>query len=105
MLLDKETSLPPSYTDAQANSDDASFDHLLRYPGTSFPHTTFSSSFRTPLVLPNHVKGHLNLLAAFYGLRLAVQRLEGTDLPEEVSTLYATERWAWFVTLAVERFD
>ncbi|ESK84525.1 hypothetical protein Moror_6144 [Moniliophthora roreri MCA 2997] len=59
--------------------------------------------FTASLVAISRIKVHLNLLHAFAGLKTRVKRLEGHGLqaiPEGED-----QRWAWFVGLAVERFE
>ncbi|KAG1754857.1 uncharacterized protein EDB91DRAFT_256714 [Suillus paluster] len=57
-----------------------------------------------PLVLPAQLMGHLKLLNAFFAMR---QRVEEGDVhfPDLARQMSPEKRWAWFVTLAVERFE
>ncbi|KAI0792057.1 hypothetical protein C8Q75DRAFT_805098 [Abortiporus biennis] len=60
-----------------------------------------------PLVQINELKGHLSLLKAFKSLRTAVEEAALDLLPKVVQQLRLDKerRWAWFVSLAVERFQ
>jgi hypothetical protein len=75
-------------------------------PPYTFP-TSFTIGTKTtvgPLVTPDQLKGHLNLLRAFAALRERVEKsndglgssLSANDTPGEC-------KWARFVALAVER--
>ncbi|OSX64414.1 hypothetical protein POSPLADRAFT_1032777 [Postia placenta MAD-698-R-SB12] len=48
---------------------------------------------------------HLRLLGAFKALRSTVEENLGAQLPDTVAGLDAAQRWAWFVGLAVDRFE
>ncbi|KAF8816811.1 hypothetical protein BYT27DRAFT_7270509 [Phlegmacium glaucopus] len=69
--------------------------------------TQFNIGFgrtQEPLVNISQVKGHLALLHAFTKLRKQVERLQvRKSIPQMLADL--ERRWAWFVALAVERFD
>jgi hypothetical protein len=69
------------------------------------PQYTFPASFnvgtrldRRPFVDSAQVKGHLALLHLFALLRSQIDELNATVLLEDKD-----RRWAWFVSLAVER--
>ena len=62
-----------------------------------------SQSLSTPLVHVNELKAHLCLLRAFKTLRTTVEAGDVTDWPETVQMLDRRQRWAWFVSLAVDR--
>jgi len=74
--------------------------------------STFSSTFtignkqmQAPLVTPDQLKGHLGLLRLFQGLREIVEAGEDDRLPAWSTQMERERRWAWFVALAVERFE
>ncbi|KAA1466623.1 hypothetical protein DENSPDRAFT_46315 [Dentipellis sp. KUC8613] len=79
-------------------------DALSELP-TTFRWQIGASTLREPLVQMDHLKCHLNLLRAFHLLREQVEA--GTDerLPASARAMEKDQRWAWFVGLAVERFD
>lgn len=52
-----------------------------------------------------YLKAHLRLLGAFNALRATVEENLGAQLPDTVAGLDAAQRWAWFVGLAVDRFE
>ena len=56
-----------------------------------------------PLVQAQHLKGHLTLLSAFDTLRNNVESGDLSRFPPNVHAMDAETRWAWFVSLAVER--
>ncbi|KAG6369623.1 hypothetical protein JVT61DRAFT_14192 [Boletus reticuloceps] len=58
-----------------------------------------------PLVSPEHVKGHIRLLRAFYNLRITVEDCKDRRIPEYAAKMDKDTRWRWFVHLAVERFE
>lgn len=68
-------------------------------------HQIGAKTLATPLVTAPYAKAHLRLLAAFKALRTAVEDNAGARLPEMVAGLDAARRWAWFVGLAVDRFE
>ncbi|EPT03017.1 hypothetical protein FOMPIDRAFT_1117270, partial [Fomitopsis schrenkii] len=57
------------------------------------------------LVSVESIKAHLGLLAAFKRLRQRVESCPDEDLPDIAQFLDGPQRWAWFVGLAVERFQ
>ncbi|KAH0840381.1 hypothetical protein J3R83DRAFT_1413 [Lanmaoa asiatica] len=57
-----------------------------------------------PLVSPEHVKGHLRLLRAFYNLRITVEDCKDRRIPGYAMQMDRDARWRWFVHLAVERY-
>ncbi|TFY79965.1 hypothetical protein EWM64_g4047 [Hericium alpestre] len=60
---------------------------------------------KATLVDPEDVKVHLGLLRAFWELRQTVEVRLDARFPPFARTMHPEQRWAWFVTLAVERFD
>ncbi|TFK46966.1 hypothetical protein OE88DRAFT_1637188 [Heliocybe sulcata] len=58
-----------------------------------------------PFVDTYQLKLHLRLLRAFHDLRVTVQNIDATRLPPGVDKIDASLRWAWFLHLAVERFE
>ncbi|KAH7923640.1 hypothetical protein BV22DRAFT_1048054 [Leucogyrophana mollusca] len=74
----------------------------------SAPPMAFSiGSRRTPgpLVSPEQLKGHLRLLRAFFNMRLTVEECKDSRLPAFVLQMEKHNRWTWFVTVAVDRFE
>ena len=69
-------------------------------PQYSFPQSFNIGTRRTPpLVDSTQLKGHLALLRSFALLRSQVDELSGNAVIEDKD-----RRWAWFVSLAVERW-
>ncbi|EPQ58876.1 hypothetical protein GLOTRDRAFT_90647 [Gloeophyllum trabeum ATCC 11539] len=58
-----------------------------------------------PLVDTHQLKVHLRLLRAFHDLRTSVQNTEPSRIPPGAERLNKRQRWAWFLHLAVERFE
>lgn len=86
---------PPSTLDAKDSSPPAY---------TALPEYRIGTSVLTkPLVEIEQLKAHLALLKAFRELRTSVERCAPAALPELARALTVSERWAWFVELAVER--
>lgn len=56
-----------------------------------------------PLVSIKHLKTHLGLLRAFKDLRTQVETSASLTATSGISDV--SERWAWFVNLAVERCE
>ncbi|KAF8076954.1 hypothetical protein FPV67DRAFT_440215 [Lyophyllum atratum] len=113
--------VPPAYTTAQAAQPEPTTTTTSasaqppEYPSLNdpppsyaFPQTFAIGSTRTnaPLVTSDQVKGHLTLLHAFATLKAQVEAL-GAGAKEEIPTMPDDKerRWAWFVGLAVERFE
>jgi hypothetical protein len=76
------------------------------------PPYTFPTSFRIGsrqtrklLVTPAQLKGHLALLRAFHSLRCIVDEAKDDRIPAWVKSMESERRWAWYVGLAVERFE
>lgn len=82
---------PPTYSDAQASPTPAPI-HLQ----------VGDKVLDQPFVNSAQLKRHLNLLDAFYNLRKDVEGGARLSVPW-IEPLDADQRWAWFVTLAVER--
>ncbi|EPT03014.1 hypothetical protein FOMPIDRAFT_1159610 [Fomitopsis schrenkii] len=57
------------------------------------------------LVGVESIKAHLRLLATFKRLRQRVESSPSESLPDVAQFLDGPQRWAWFVGLAVERFQ
>jgi hypothetical protein len=94
-------SSPPSYSASSQLANDLP-------PAYTFPTSFKIGRKRTDCALVNtdQLKGHLALLRAFYGLRLQVEEGKDHRLPQSVrDTDSAERRWAWFVGLAVERYE
>ncbi|OBZ74115.1 hypothetical protein A0H81_06465 [Grifola frondosa] len=90
---------PPSYS--------TEFDISTPPPAYNAPvaYKIGSSTLSSPLVDVHQLKAHLSLLRAFRALRIAIEAGEGVHLPELVIPLDGAHRWAWFVGLAVDRFQ
>ncbi|KAG2747340.1 hypothetical protein P692DRAFT_20935613, partial [Suillus brevipes Sb2] len=72
-------------------------------PQYTLPETFSIGRFSTQhLVRPNQLKAHLQLLAAFSHLKQRVAASESIIAGLESDS---EKRWAWFVNLAVERFE
>lgn len=56
-----------------------------------------------PLIHTQHLKGHLVLLHAFDTLRRDVESGDLSRFPQDARIMDSETRWAWFVSLAVER--
>ncbi|KAJ7598800.1 hypothetical protein C8J56DRAFT_1092684 [Mycena floridula] len=95
---------PPAYSDKPIQGPEPVADAAP--PAYSFP-TTFAIGTKetSPLVEISSVKGHLALLHAFAQLKSKVEECNPAawdipNVPEDKE-----RRWAWFVGLAVERFE
>ncbi|PCH42480.1 hypothetical protein WOLCODRAFT_120640 [Wolfiporia cocos MD-104 SS10] len=91
--------LPQFNTD----SPEATYDwpHLTDEPS---PYRIGSSSLQSPLVNVTYVRSHLSLLSAFKKLRITIEHNERLNLPQLAKDLNQSQRWCWFVNLAVDRF-
>ncbi|GJE98075.1 hypothetical protein PsYK624_142970 [Phanerochaete sordida] len=72
------------------------------------PPTSYKVGTRTltrPLVQIPEVKAHLCLLRAFRDLRMLVEDGQIAEWPAAARMFAPSARWAWFVGLAVERFQ
>ncbi|GJE98082.1 hypothetical protein PsYK624_143040 [Phanerochaete sordida] len=72
------------------------------------PPTSYSVGEHTlpnPLVSPEELRAHLCLLRAFRDLRTVVEGGQIGEWPAMVRAWTPEQRWAWFVGLAVERFQ
>ena len=85
---------PPEYTVRDELPPD--------YSATS-KFTIAGEVFRTPLVQISHLKAHLNFLRAIHDLKDVIEAGQDARIPLEAQKLEASQRWAWFVGLAVER--
>ena len=65
--------------------------------------TIAGETFRTPLVQVSHLKAHLNFLRAIRDLKFVIEGGQDSRIPVDALKLEASQRWAWFVGLAVER--
>ncbi|PCH43724.1 hypothetical protein WOLCODRAFT_75486 [Wolfiporia cocos MD-104 SS10] len=63
-----------------------------------------SSNLQRPLVNIAYVRAHLGLLDAFKKLRVVIEHNEGLRFPPLTANLTQSQRWCWFVHLAVDRF-
>ncbi|KAF8189720.1 hypothetical protein BJ912DRAFT_1058966 [Pholiota molesta] len=95
---------PPAYNSSKGSElvDPQVQDEL---PPTYTPPTNFKIGIKTtaePLVSIQQIKGHLALLNAFSELRNSI---EGAEISVPYVPNDKERKWAWFVGLAVERFD
>lgn len=95
-----QASKPPAYSEpANANGNT---DQPPAYEApTSF--TIGAKTLTQPLVRIGELKAHLSLLGAFKNLRTLVEDGQITEWPEVVRVLDPSQRWAWFIGLAVDR--
>lgn len=74
----------------------------------TFPETFSIGHKQTtgPLVTPSQLKGHLGLMRQFWDLRQKVESAnQDSRLPAFTTRMDSELRWAYFVTLAVDRFE
>ncbi|PCH36330.1 hypothetical protein WOLCODRAFT_146214 [Wolfiporia cocos MD-104 SS10] len=90
---------------ARARASSASSSPDSRDTGSSRTYRVGATQLAAPLVEAKHLQAYLRLLGAFRALRAAIEACGDARLPELVSFLDAPDRWAWFVGLAVERFQ
>ncbi|KAI0050300.1 hypothetical protein FA95DRAFT_1603654 [Auriscalpium vulgare] len=100
--------VPPAYgaagTTAISEAGTSTTATSSNRPGFPGVYRIGTANLQVPLVKVKHLQCHLNLLGAFAQLR---QEVEASDaaLPEAAMRLETERRWAWFVGLAVERFE
>ncbi|EPQ58878.1 hypothetical protein GLOTRDRAFT_125199 [Gloeophyllum trabeum ATCC 11539] len=101
----KDRDAPPAYAGQTPDPISAEID--LPPPAYALPKTYKIGEKKTdrPLVDIYQLKLHLRLLRAFHDLRISVQNVDSTSLPLGVEKLNRSERWSWFLHLAVERFE
>lgn len=92
---------PPAYSPALAAS---SSDRPPAYQSPS-SYRVGSQKLKNPLVQVHELKAHLCLLRAFRNLRTVVEDGKIAEWPEIPRMWAPSQRWAWFVGLAVERFQ
>lgn len=97
----RRSTAPSSYT---SSSDGTRIE-------TPPPTYTFPKVFRIgntqtngPLVTASQLRSHVGLLRHFWDLRQAVENGKDIRIPAPARAL-EPERWAWFVALAVDRFE
>ena len=73
------------------------------YSASATHHTIGGQKLFSPLIRHSHIQAHLCLLRAIYNMRATILSGEDKRIPQEAMKLDATQRWAWFVGLAVER--
>ncbi|KAK7442079.1 hypothetical protein VKT23_016355 [Stygiomarasmius scandens] len=100
------TGQPPAYSNPQNDSVSSTPSSSQCLP-TSF---TVGSKLTLQLVSVAEIQGHLTLLNAFAEFKAIVDSLLGEHASEHVSvsSLMPEDKekcWAWFVGLAVERFE
>lgn len=90
---------PPSYSDTQATASTTN----RSLPEIPPRYQVGPKVLSEPFVNSRQLKAHLSLLHAFFNLRKTVE--QGTRLQNVpwIEPLNAEQKWAWFVTLAVER--
>ncbi|KIJ93443.1 hypothetical protein K443DRAFT_135047 [Laccaria amethystina LaAM-08-1] len=97
--------VPPPYTSTTTSGIPSN----ASPPSYTFPTSFTIGGTRTDSLLVNipQVQGHLALLHAFAQLRTEIEVLEVSLTDTMISDMPADKekRWAWFVALAVERFD
>ncbi|GBE89583.1 hypothetical protein SCP_1602460 [Sparassis crispa] len=86
-----------SFTTATASTNTRS-----TYIGPSAYHIG-DATLHAPLVELDHLRAHLALLRAFKALRTLIE--DADELGLQALRMDSTARWAWFVGLAVERFQ
>ena len=74
------------------------------YSATATHYTIGGKRLDAPLIRDSHLKAHLCLLRAIHNTRATIQAGEDVRIPQDALKLDATQRWAWFVGLAVERY-
>ncbi|KAJ7448314.1 hypothetical protein FB451DRAFT_1053890 [Mycena latifolia] len=112
-----EAASPPSYSSPDhptgVTALAASMPRQAAWAGTTSdapPAYTFPSSFpigghtTPPFVSTRQLKNHLVLLHAFAELKSKVEAMGSAQAPKHMPSDQA-HRWAWFVGLAVERFE
>lgn len=102
MTSNRDSAIPPSYT---ASGRDPQVEGSP--PAYTFPEVFRIGSKQTagPLVTTTQLHGHLGLLQQFWDLRQAVENGKDARIPELAQALEPELRWAWFVALAVDRFE
>ncbi|KAI0049887.1 hypothetical protein FA95DRAFT_1488384 [Auriscalpium vulgare] len=93
---------PPTYDEAGTSTDTEA---TTSTPGFTGVFRVGRKELHGPLVEAKHLKLHLGLLGAFVQLRQQLEAGRDAGLPEPAMRLEAERRWAWFVGLAVERFE
>jgi hypothetical protein len=76
--------------------------------GDKFPRIFSIGGHKTvngPLVTVEHLKRHLQALGSFHALRDAVENVQDSQLPQIARNMDKAQRWTWFISLAVERYE
>lgn len=97
---------PPTYECAARPSTSNPQLQVLTTDASPFSFAAFkigSNKLEEPLVKPEQIIAHLRLLEAFRDLRKKVEGTYDPRFPVLALSLDPKERWAWFVSLAVER--
>ena len=89
---------PPEYTDLPVGSAELPPDY-----STGINYVIGGHKLDSPLVRISQVKVHLSLLRAIHTLRTTIEAGKDARIPPEALALSETQRWGWFVGLAVER--
>ena len=66
--------------------------------------TVGAKTLSRPLVRVGELRAHLALLRAFRDLRTLVEDGQIAEWPDVVRLLDPSQRWIWFVGLAVDRY-
>ncbi|KAJ3481678.1 hypothetical protein NLI96_g7488 [Meripilus lineatus] len=96
---------PPPYRHTDTSSSRFSDTNGIHPPPYPTSYTIGTTRLDAPLVDVGQLKAHLALLRAFKALKVKVDERSTEELPAVVNELDKEKRWAWFVGLAVERFQ
>ncbi|KZP11436.1 hypothetical protein FIBSPDRAFT_800291 [Athelia psychrophila] len=105
MTTNPDSAIPPSYRAQDTGPQPSQLD--VPPPAYTFPET-FKIGVREttgPLVTTLQLQGHLGLLKLFWDLRQKVESNQDDRVPTFAKALEPELRWAWFVTLAMDRFE
>ncbi|KIP02262.1 hypothetical protein PHLGIDRAFT_112238, partial [Phlebiopsis gigantea 11061_1 CR5-6] len=91
--------LPPAYSESATAPNDP----IVYDAPTSW--AVGAKTLARPLVRVGELKAHLALLRAFKALRTLVEDGQIAEWPDVVRLLDPSQRWIWFVGLAVDRFQ
>ncbi|KAH7913933.1 hypothetical protein BJ138DRAFT_1144785 [Hygrophoropsis aurantiaca] len=79
--------------------------HLKSKSWTVPPVENAKLAVANALLNPEQLKGHLLILNAFHQLKLSIEETSDDHFPRNGQALDNSQRWAWFVSFAVERFE
>lgn len=102
MSSNRDSAIPPSYAASSRDPQIAGSP-----PAYTFPEVFKIGNKQTtgPLVTSSQLHAHLGLLQHFWDLRQAVENGKDARIPASAQALEPELRWAWFVALAVDRFE